>query len=209
MDDQPPAGHGSHPVVLVRYDDAVAYCQWLSDTHRARCVRLPTEAEWEKAARGGVEGQRYPWGNDIDSSRCNFLADPAAKRQRGTRPTGTYPPNAYGLLRRLRQRLGVGLRLVQPPSTTASASSRDPRGPRLGQHANRPRRILGQRRCVDAAVRVPAQGAAGHLCVQHRIPDRMQRLSTLAATVRPPSPCMLAHQPAAADPEGTSAPGVS
>src|SRR5690349_11462177 len=46
---QPPAGHSSHPVVLVRYDDAVAYCEWLSSTTE-RKVRLPTEAEWEKAA---------------------------------------------------------------------------------------------------------------------------------------------------------------
>jgi sulfatase modifying factor 1 len=93
---EPPAGHGTHPVVLVRYDDALAYCAWMSDA-LARCVRLPTEAEWEKAARGDVEGQRYPWGQHVDPSHCNFLADPAAKRQRGTRPTGTYPPNAFGL----------------------------------------------------------------------------------------------------------------
>jgi formylglycine-generating enzyme required for sulfatase activity len=93
---QPPAGHGSHPVVLVRYHDALAYCDWLSTTI-GRLVRLPTEAEWEKAARGGDEGRRYPWGNDIDASRGNYLTDPAARPQRGTRPTGTYPPNAFGL----------------------------------------------------------------------------------------------------------------
>jgi formylglycine-generating enzyme required for sulfatase activity len=94
--DQPPAGHGSHPVVLVRYDDALAYCRWMSVT-LGRTVRLPTEAEWEKAARGGTDGQRYPWGNDLDPSHGNFLTDAAIKHQRGTRPTGTYPPNAYGL----------------------------------------------------------------------------------------------------------------
>ncbi len=94
--DQPPAGHGSHPVVLVQYDDALAYCRWLSVSIE-RPVRLPTEAEWEKAARGGTDGQRYPWGHEIDSSRANFLTDPSIKHQRGTRPTGTYPPNAYGL----------------------------------------------------------------------------------------------------------------
>lgn len=94
--DQPPASHGSHPVVLVRYDDAAAYCAWLADTV-GRVVRLPTEAEWEKAARGGAEGHRYPWGNELDPSRANYLSERAAKRQRGTRPTGTYPPNAYGL----------------------------------------------------------------------------------------------------------------
>ena len=93
---EPPVGHGSHPIVLVQYDDALAYCRWLSDS-LGRAVRLPTEAEWEKAARGGVEGHRYPWGDDIDPARCNFLADPSVKRQRGTRPTGTFPPNPYGL----------------------------------------------------------------------------------------------------------------
>jgi formylglycine-generating enzyme required for sulfatase activity len=94
--DHPPTGHGSHPVVLVRYDDALAYCAWMAETIR-RPTRLPTEAEWEKAARGGADGLRYPWGNEIDPSRGNYLADPSAKRQRGTRPTGTYPPNAFGL----------------------------------------------------------------------------------------------------------------
>ena len=94
--DQPPSGHGSHPVVLVTYEDAVAYCGWLA-RELGRSVRLPSEAEWERAARAGVDGQRYPWGNDIDQSRGNYLVDRAAKRQRGTRPTGTYPPNAFGL----------------------------------------------------------------------------------------------------------------
>ena len=93
---KPPAGYGTHPVVLVTFDDAVAYCRWLSGELQ-REVRLPTEAEWEKAARGGVDGQRYPWGNDIDPTRGNFLTDPSVKRQRGTRPTGTYAPNPYGL----------------------------------------------------------------------------------------------------------------
>jgi formylglycine-generating enzyme required for sulfatase activity len=91
-----PAGHGNHPVVLIRYDDAQAYCAWLS-TAIGRAVRLPTEAEWEKAARGGLEGRRYPWGPDIDGASANFLTDPASKRQRGTRPTGTYEPNPFGL----------------------------------------------------------------------------------------------------------------
>jgi formylglycine-generating enzyme required for sulfatase activity len=93
---EPPAGRGSHPVVLIGYDDANAYCQWLSDTLDRPC-RLPTEAEWEKAARGGVEGQRYPWGHEIDPACCNYLADSALKLQRGTRPTGTYAPNPFGL----------------------------------------------------------------------------------------------------------------
>lgn len=93
---EPPHGRANHPVVLVRYDDCIAYCRWLSD-ELGRVVRLPTEAEWEKAARGGFEGRRYPWGDDINSADCNFLSDGALKAERGTRPAGSFPPNAYGL----------------------------------------------------------------------------------------------------------------
>ena len=96
QDGDPPPAHGSHPVVLVRHADAMAYCEWLSAS-TGRAVRLPTEAEWEKAARGGFEGRRYPWGQECDPSCCSYLSNTAVKRERGTRPTGTYPPNAYGL----------------------------------------------------------------------------------------------------------------
>jgi formylglycine-generating enzyme len=91
-----PPGRGNHPVVLVRYDDAVAYCGWLSQ-EIDRVVRLPTEAEWEKASRGGAEGLRFPWGHDISATRANFLVDKASKGLRGTRPVGTYEPNGYGI----------------------------------------------------------------------------------------------------------------
>ena len=169
---QPPTGHGSHPVVLVRYHDALAYCDWLSATI-GRLVRLPTEAEWEKAARGGSEGQRYPWGNDIDASRGNYLSrsvDAAATRHAADRHLSA---ERLRTLRRLRQRLGVGGRLVQPRVLRSGRDARSARTPQR-QHAHRPRRIVGQRRCVDAAVRVPAQGAAGYVYLQHRVPDRMR-----------------------------------
>jgi formylglycine-generating enzyme required for sulfatase activity len=93
---EPPPRHSTHPVVLVTFDDAAAYCRWLSDS-LGRVVRLPTEAEWEKAARGGADGRRYPWGDDFDPSRANVLRNGAPKHQHGTRPTGTYAPNEYGL----------------------------------------------------------------------------------------------------------------
>jgi formylglycine-generating enzyme required for sulfatase activity len=92
----PPPEREKHPVVLVSYTDATAYCTWLSRI-LARAVRLPTEAEWERAARGGLDGKRYPWGDDIDPSRANFLSDPTLKRQRGTSPVGSYPPNGFEL----------------------------------------------------------------------------------------------------------------
>src|SRR5262249_21371013 len=96
-------------------DDAAAYCAWLGEQLQ-RAVRLPTEAEWERAARGGVDGHRYPWGNDIDPSRANYLTDPAIKRQRGTRPTGTYPPNPFGLY----DVGGNGYPTGMAPTTTAA-----------------------------------------------------------------------------------------
>jgi len=98
-----PAGHGSHPVVLVRYDDALAYCEWLSQTI-ARVVRLPTEAEWEKAARG-TDGREYPWGDALDCGRANWGnfdgEGPCAAQNPGhPAPVGSYPTGAspYGAL---------------------------------------------------------------------------------------------------------------
>jgi formylglycine-generating enzyme required for sulfatase activity len=85
-----------HPVTLVTFGDAVAYCAWLS-TRLSAEVRLPTEAEWERAARGDLSAQRYPWGDDIDPSRANFLPDPGLKRYRGTRPVGSFAPNSFAL----------------------------------------------------------------------------------------------------------------
>ena len=80
-----PPGRENHPVVYVSWYAAMAYAKW---TGR----RLPTEAEWEKAARGRLVGAKYPWGDEIDSTRANYggeLGD--------TKPVGSYPPNDYGL----------------------------------------------------------------------------------------------------------------
>ncbi|MCU0484861.1 MAG: SUMF1/EgtB/PvdO family nonheme iron enzyme [Anaerolineales bacterium] len=96
---QPKNGYADHPVIGANWYGAKAYCQW-------REARLPTEAEWEYAARGGLEGDIYPWGNTFKSSLANFCdsncdytyalksANDGFKK---TAPVGSYAPNGYGL----------------------------------------------------------------------------------------------------------------
>jgi formylglycine-generating enzyme len=80
------------PVVAVSWFDAVAYCEWLSRM-MGKHYRLPTEAEWERAARGGREGEDYPWGNCAPDK----LPDYASRWKTGPEPVGLYAANAYGI----------------------------------------------------------------------------------------------------------------
>ena len=77
------------PVVGVNWFEAVAYCNWMSTTTGA-LFRLPTEAEREKAARGGLEGFDYPWGNELP-------ADHLGGRTAPLEPVGSEGPNGYGI----------------------------------------------------------------------------------------------------------------
>jgi sulfatase modifying factor 1 len=80
------------PVTSVNWFDAMEFCAWLAAKWQLD-VRLPTEAEWEFAARGGTEQRLYPWGDDPVTSRDNY----ARRWQTGPEPVATSAPNGYGL----------------------------------------------------------------------------------------------------------------
>lgn len=83
-------GRAQQPVVSVGWEDAIAYCAWLSERTR-RFYRLPSEAEWEHACRAGT-ATRYSWGNEVRGDLANFNG-----RLGRTAKVGMYPPNGWGL----------------------------------------------------------------------------------------------------------------
>jgi len=131
-----PGGPGTsaaddHPVVHVSWSDATAYCSWAG---RA----LPTEAQWEAASRGGLVGQRYPWGDDLDrADRCNIWQGEFPHHNTlddgylTTAPVRTYAPNGYGLW----QTVGNVWEWYSDwwsPDTYSRASATNPAGPATG-----------------------------------------------------------------------------
>src|SRR5579863_4341376 len=90
--------HPDQPVVAVNWFEAVEYCEWLSGETQRR-YRLPTEAEWERAARGGREGLRYPWGDEPPQQWPEYVArwGATAALPAGPLRVGLGSPNPFGL----------------------------------------------------------------------------------------------------------------
>ena len=85
LDGKMPKRLASHPVYNVEWADAQSFCHW-------KGKRLPTEAEWERAARGGLEEAKYPWGDEAPARDKARYSTP-----KGTQPVGGHPANDYGL----------------------------------------------------------------------------------------------------------------
>lgn len=114
------------PVAGVSWFDATRYCQWLS-AQTGRNYRLPSEAEWECAARGGLEQKNFPWGDEPPQSLPGY----STRWQTGPEPVAVYPPNAFGLYD-ICDNVHEWCGDWYDPNYYASTPERNPRGPASG-----------------------------------------------------------------------------
>jgi sulfatase modifying factor 1 len=127
----PNLNHPRQPVVAISWDEATRYCEWLSAS-TGRKFRLPTEAEWERAARGGREAELYPWGGTPPQSLPDYAERCAAYWKTGPEPVGRSAPNAYGLYNTC-DNLHEWCSDWFSPDYYAISPERNPRGPETGQ----------------------------------------------------------------------------
>ncbi len=111
-----------HPVVGVSFREASAFAEW-------RGKRLPTEAEWEWAARGGLVGKSYPNGDEVTPEVANYAHQ---GKHQGTRPVGSFPPNGYGLFD-MAGNVSEWVADYYGADYYRASPTRDPRGPERGR----------------------------------------------------------------------------
>ncbi len=126
----PAFNHPEQPVVGVSWQEAARYCEWLGAT-TGRQFRLPTEAEWERAARGGREKTLFPWGDEPPQSLPGYADRCAGHWKAGPEPVGCAEPNAYGLYN-MCDNVHEWCSDWYAPGYYAVSPERNPQGPETG-----------------------------------------------------------------------------
>jgi formylglycine-generating enzyme required for sulfatase activity len=162
-------GRGQHPVVQVAYEDADADARWAGGS-------LPSEAQWEFAARGGLKDQVFAWGNTWNPRRANTwqgffpISNTAEDGYLGTAPVGSFPANGYGLFDMTgnvwewtQDWYAVGhkpLAAGSDPMVSIAAATGDPRDPGVAKHVIKGARSSAPRTTAAATGRRPGRPRA-------------------------------------------------